>query len=89
MPAYVIAHIDVKDPGRYEDYKRMSPISIEKYGGRSLPAAERRRFSKAHGSQSGWCCWSFRLSNAPVSGGHPTITRRRKRSARRHLRVTW
>jgi uncharacterized protein (DUF1330 family) len=36
MPAYVIAHIDVKDPGRYEDYKRMSPISIEKYGGRFI-----------------------------------------------------
>ena len=29
MPAYVIAHIDVKDPTRYEDYKRMSPMSIE------------------------------------------------------------
>lgn len=36
MPAYVIAHIDVKDPTRYEDYKRMSPISIEKFGGRFI-----------------------------------------------------
>lgn len=36
MPAYVIAHIDVKDPVRYEDYKRMSPISIEKFGGRFI-----------------------------------------------------
>ena len=36
MPAYVIAHIDVKDPIRYEDYKKMSPISIEKYGGRFI-----------------------------------------------------
>ena len=34
MPAYVIAHIDVKDPVRYEDYKKMSPVSIEKFGGR-------------------------------------------------------
>lgn len=34
MPAYVIAHIDVKDPARYEDYKKMSPVSIEKFGGR-------------------------------------------------------
>ena len=34
MPAYVIAHIDVKGPVRYEDYKKMSPISIQKYGGR-------------------------------------------------------
>ena len=34
MPAYVLAHIDVKDPVRYEDYKKMSPISIQKFGGR-------------------------------------------------------
>ena len=36
MPAYVIAHIDVKDPVRYEDYKKMSPVSIEKFGGRFI-----------------------------------------------------
>jgi uncharacterized protein (DUF1330 family) len=36
MPAYVIAHIDVKDPVRYEDYKKMSPISIQKFGGRFI-----------------------------------------------------
>lgn len=34
MTAYVLAHIDVTDPGRYEDYKKISPISIEKFGGR-------------------------------------------------------
>jgi uncharacterized protein (DUF1330 family) len=36
MPAYVIAHIDVKDPVKYEDYKKMSPISIQKFGGRFI-----------------------------------------------------
>ena len=36
MPAYVIAHIDVKDPVRYEEYKKMSPVSIQKYGGRFI-----------------------------------------------------
>ena len=36
MPAYVIAHIDVKDPVRYENYKKMSPVSIEKFGGRFI-----------------------------------------------------
>ena len=36
MPAYVLAHIDVQDPVRYEDYKAMSPISIHKYGGRFI-----------------------------------------------------
>ena len=36
MPAYVIAHIDVKDAERYKDYIRMSPISIQKFGGRFI-----------------------------------------------------
>jgi uncharacterized protein (DUF1330 family) len=36
MAAYVIAHIDVKDPTRYEDYKKMSPSSIQQYGGRFI-----------------------------------------------------
>lgn len=36
MPAYVLAHIDVKDPVRYEDYKKMVPASIGKFGGRFL-----------------------------------------------------
>ena len=36
MPAYVLAHIDVKDPGRYKDYIQMSPESIHKYGGRFI-----------------------------------------------------
>jgi uncharacterized protein (DUF1330 family) len=34
VPAYVIANIEVKDPVRYEDYKRLVPPSIAKYGGR-------------------------------------------------------
>jgi uncharacterized protein (DUF1330 family) len=34
MPAYVVAEIEVKDPERYEDYKKMSPISIKEFGGR-------------------------------------------------------
>ena len=36
MAAYVIAHIDVKDPVKYEDYKKMSPVSIGKFGGRFI-----------------------------------------------------
>lgn len=36
MPAYVIAHIDVKDPVQYQDYIKMSPISIAKFGGRFI-----------------------------------------------------
>jgi uncharacterized protein (DUF1330 family) len=36
MPAYVIVHVDVKDPARYEEYKKMSPISIGRFGGRFM-----------------------------------------------------
>ena len=36
MSAYVIADIDVKDPVRYADYRKMVPASIEAYGGRFL-----------------------------------------------------
>ena len=34
MAAYVIVNIDVKDPVRYEEYKKMSPVSVKAYGGR-------------------------------------------------------
>lgn len=34
MSAYVVVQVDVKDPVRYEDYKRLVPASLEKYGGR-------------------------------------------------------
>ena len=36
MAAYVIAHIDVTDPVRYEDYKKMSPVSIGQFGGKFI-----------------------------------------------------
>ena len=36
MAAYVIADIDVQDPARYDDYRKMVPASIAAYGGRFL-----------------------------------------------------
>ena len=36
MSAYVVVEVDVKDPARYEEYKRLVPPSIEKFGGRFL-----------------------------------------------------
>ena len=36
MAAYVIADVDVKDPVRYEDYRRMVLPTITAYGGRFL-----------------------------------------------------
>jgi uncharacterized protein (DUF1330 family) len=34
MAAYVVVQVDVKDPARYEGYKKMVPASLEKFGGR-------------------------------------------------------
>jgi len=34
MSAYVIVNIDVKDPVRYEDYKRQAGPTVTAYGGR-------------------------------------------------------
>jgi uncharacterized protein (DUF1330 family) len=36
MSAYVIANVTVKDPVRYEDYRRLVGPKIERYGGRFL-----------------------------------------------------
>jgi uncharacterized protein (DUF1330 family) len=36
MSAYVVVQVDVRDPVRYEDYKRLVPASLAKYGGRFI-----------------------------------------------------
>jgi uncharacterized protein (DUF1330 family) len=36
MPAYIVTEIEVEDPVRYEDYKKMVPPSLELFGGRFL-----------------------------------------------------
>ena len=36
MSAYVLVQIDIHDPVRYEEYKRLAPRSIEVFGGRYL-----------------------------------------------------
>jgi uncharacterized protein (DUF1330 family) len=36
LPAYVIAMVDVKDPVRYEDYRRLVLPTITAFGGRFL-----------------------------------------------------
>ena len=49
MSAYVIVQVEVKDPGRYDDYKRMVPASLERYGGRFLV-----RGGKTHTMEGDW-----------------------------------
>jgi uncharacterized protein (DUF1330 family) len=34
MPSYVIVDIDVTDPARFEEYKKLGPPSLEPYGGK-------------------------------------------------------
>jgi uncharacterized protein (DUF1330 family) len=36
MPAYIVVEVEVEDPARYEDYKKMVPSSLAAYGGRFL-----------------------------------------------------
>ncbi|MCG8490671.1 MAG: DUF1330 domain-containing protein [Sneathiellales bacterium] len=36
MPAYMLARVNVKDPAQYEEYKKLAPIAINKYGGKYL-----------------------------------------------------
>ncbi len=53
MPAYVFARIAVHSPGAYEEYKRLVPATIEKYGGRYLARGGRAEVLEvAEGSKS-------------------------------------
>ena len=36
MPAFVVANVTIEDPVRYEDYKRLVPASIARFGGRFI-----------------------------------------------------
>lgn len=36
MAAYVVVSVDVNDPVRYEDYKKMVPPTLKPYGGRFI-----------------------------------------------------
>ncbi len=36
MAGYVIANVDVKDAAAYEEYRKLVPATIQKYGGKYL-----------------------------------------------------
>jgi len=61
MPAYVIVQVDVKDPVRYDDYKRMVPPTLEKFGGRFLV-----RGGKTHTLEGGWAPKRFVMVEFPT-----------------------
>jgi uncharacterized protein (DUF1330 family) len=36
MPAYILVDIQIHNPAQYEDYKKMTPISLVKYQGKFI-----------------------------------------------------
>ena len=60
MAAYVVVQVDVKDPVRYEDYRKMVPASLEKYSGRFLV-----RGGKTHTMEGDWAPKRFVLVEFP------------------------
>lgn len=60
MAAYVIVQVEVNDPVRYEDYKKMVPPSIDKFGGRFLV-----RGGKTDTLEGGWAPKRFVIVEFP------------------------
>ncbi len=36
MPAYIIVEIEIHDPETYEEYKKLTPVSLAAYGGKFI-----------------------------------------------------
>jgi uncharacterized protein (DUF1330 family) len=49
MAAYAIAEVEVTDPAQFEEYRKLVPATIEKYGGRYLV-----RGGTVDGKEGGW-----------------------------------
>ena len=60
MSAYVVVQVDVKDPVRYEAYKKMVPPSVEKFGGRFLV-----RGGPTHTLEGNWAPKRFVIAEFP------------------------
>lgn len=60
MAAYVVVQVEVKDPDRYEGYKKMVPPSLAKYGGRFIV-----RGGQVHPMEGTWSPKRFVLVEFP------------------------
>jgi uncharacterized protein (DUF1330 family) len=49
MAAYLIAEVDVTDPAAYDEYRKIVPATIAKYGGKYLV-----RGGKVDAKEGGW-----------------------------------
>ena len=36
MPAYIIVEVDIQDPLAYEEYKKLTPATVDKFGGKFI-----------------------------------------------------
>lgn len=60
MSAFVVVQVDVKDPVRYEAYKKMVPPTLEKFGGRFVA-----RGGAVHVMEGDWSPKRFVLVEFP------------------------
>ena len=52
MSAYIVADIDITDPGLYEQYKPLASAAIEKYGAKPLARGGEVETAEVAGSRS-------------------------------------
>ena len=48
MAAYIIADVNVKDPAAYEEYRKVVPALVEKYGGKYLVRGGKHEVLEGH-----------------------------------------
>lgn len=60
MSAFVVVQVEVKDPERYEAYKKMVPPTLEKFGGRFVA-----RGGAVHVMEGDWSPKRFVLIEFP------------------------
>ena len=60
MAAYVIADVEVTDPAAYEEYRKLAPATIEKYGGKYLA-----RGGETEVKEGGWTPARFVILEFP------------------------
>jgi uncharacterized protein (DUF1330 family) len=49
MPAYIIVEVEIHDPKEYEEYRKLTPLTLEKYQGKFIV-----RGGKTETLEGGW-----------------------------------
>lgn len=69
MPAYIIVEIEIHDPETYEEYKKLTPVSLAAYGGKFIVRGGKQKHWKVAGNRSGLSCWNSRRWKEQRNGG--------------------